>query len=78
MNDYNKYRATMSMPPFAPPAKFKKPRTLNMSEEGWTGLRALAQELGYSSYVGGNITAFLEAIGHRLWIIAPKIIEEDK
>lgn len=71
LQKYNQHRAREGKPPLAPLTKYKRPRGLNMSDEGWEGLRALAKEKGYVPPLEGNVTQLLEAIGHGLWTLIP-------
>jgi hypothetical protein len=71
LTEFNRFRLGRGQPPIAPPSKYKEPRSLNMSDIGWDGLRSLALRLGYTTYQGGNITALLEAIGNGLWYLSP-------
>lgn len=68
---YNQHRTQQGKPPLAPLTRYKRPRGLNMSDEGWEGLRALAKDKGYTPPLDGNVTQLLEAIGHGLWSLTP-------
>lgn len=73
LRDYNTYRISGGVPPLAPPSKYKRPRSLRMSDEGWDGLRLLAERLGYTYAGAGNVTALLEALGYNLWILTARV-----
>lgn len=57
-----------------PPKRLRKPRMVQISEEGWEGLLSVGSELGYGSGGrGGNktkngvsVSDMLEALGHGL------------
>lgn len=73
LKEFNRYRISGGVPPLAPPNKYKRPRSLRMSDPGWEGLRILAERLGYTYGGSGNVTAMLESIGYNQWELKPKV-----
>ena len=66
LDAYNEWRASQSLPPLAPKPVQKRPHLLNLSDTAWDGLQKLALSKGYAYFAGGNVTAFLEALGAQL------------
>ena len=69
--DINEVFKALGLPP--PGRKHhRRQRNITLSDEAWQGLEKLAVQNGFNHWRGGNVSAFVEAVGLQLFHLERK------